>query len=161
MCLAVLFSACKPTEKNYRTAYEKASQAAERKAAEEAVATDGHILESLDGPRIHVVDGDTVMIGHEMAKPIEAGRSGETGRMGIAVARYTMQTNARRHAEDISAEYPAAFVAKDGQDNYYVMIKRVPNVDAAIEPVRIFRISHPGYRYIGLGNAPRLIPLTE
>lgn len=152
----LLLAACKPTEKNYYNAYEKAYAASQRKAEAENTSYSGGKLESIDGPRIEIMDGDTIYVSRDAVKPIENSANGETGKVGIAVAKYTMHTNARRHAEALKEEYPGAFVATDGNDNYYVMIKRVPGISDALDPIRVFRTLHPDYRYIGLGNSPHV-----
>lgn len=157
----LLLAACKPTEKNYRNAYEKAYSASQRKAQEENVSFSGGKLEKIDGPRTEVIDGDTLYIGQELVRLLEPQDSLTQGKVGIAIARYSMPTNAKRHAEEMKKEYPEAFVSTDGHDNYYVMIKRVPGVNEAISPVRIFTETHPGYRYIGFGDRPRLYFIND
>lgn len=157
----LLLSACKPTEKNYRTAYEKAAQVSHRKAMADSIGFSGERLELIDGPRVRVVNGDSILMGREMVRPLDKADTGEEGRIGIAVARFTRPTNARHHADDLRKDYPHSFVAKDGGDNYYVMIKRVPDVDSAIEPIRVFQLAHPGYPYIGLGQGPWTMIINE
>lgn len=153
-----LFCGCKPTEKNYRNAYDKAYEASQRRAAEMKSSTDGQTLESLDSPRSETVDGESVMIGRTPVKVYDgAPRKGA----GIAIARYSMSTNAIRHADDMTKDYPEAFVATDGDGSFYVVIETVPAIVEASGPIRNFRNSHPEYPYIGLEEGPLVVVITE
>lgn len=152
--LAALLLGCKPTEKNYQNAYSKAYEASRRKAEKETTGENGRTLEALDGPRREIFGTDTIMVGSKMVKPFESTGDVESGKNGIAVARYSMATNARRHLLELKKEYPQAFMAQDGDDNYYVIIKRVASLPEAVDPIRIFETNHPGYNYIGLQGEP-------
>lgn len=153
-----ILAGCKPTENNYKAAYDKAYDAARRHAEEQSFSSEGVKLESLDAPRIEIVDGDTLLVGSKRVRPFETADSlTGTGAFGIAIARYSMPTNARRHVTDLRKEYPQAFIAEDGDDNYYVMIRRIPSIPEAAEPIRIFRLSHPDYPYSGLSSRPLLL----
>lgn len=152
--LAILLAACKPTEKNYREAYDVAYEAAQRRAEAEKTSESGQRLESIDGPRMEVVDGDTIMVARKVVKAFDTTLPDDGRRLGIAVAAYSVPTNARRHFADIRSHYPEALIATDGHDNYYVMIKRVANVPEAADPIRVYRLAHPEGRYPGLGNGP-------
>lgn len=149
--------ACKPTEKNYADAYGKAYEAAQRRAQAENESSTGEKMERLGGPRVEVVNGDTVLVAPGLVRPTEPTDTLEKGRVGIAVAHYKMSTNANRHADDLKGEYPASFVAADGDNNYYVMIKRVTSIPESVDPIRIFMETHPDYRYIGLGDRPQVV----
>lgn len=155
----LLLTACKPTEKNYKNAYDAAYGAAQRKAEKEAESLSGGKLESLDGPQLEVVGSDSIPMGRERVKPYETQLPADGNKVGIAIARYKVPTNARRHLEDVKAEYPEAFVASDGGENYYVMVKRVASVPEALEPIRLYRLAHPADAYLGLGT-PTLYTLV-
>lgn len=150
----LLLTACKPTEKNYQSAYEKAHEAAVKKSELENTSVTGNRLESIDGARREVVGQDTVVVGRQLVKPFESEETASEGRVGIAIAKYKMPTNARRHLQDVKKEYPEALVATDGQDNYYVMIKRVASLDEAVDPIRVYELKHPDFPYMGLEGSP-------
>lgn len=157
----LLFAGCKPTEQNYQNAYEKASEAAHQKAEAEKTSATGATLSSMDTNDIQVVEGDTVRINRITLKPLENDSPVGDGNVGIAVAKYSMPTNARRHLTDVKKEYPDAFLATNGSDSYYVMIKRVANVPEAVGPIRVFETSHPGYSYLGLSGHPVVVFLSK
>ena len=153
ICL-FLFAACKPTEKNYKNAYDTAIQAVEKKNQKERESESGRQLESFDGPRIEIVKGDTLYVHKGLLKPYEPKVTEEKGRNGVAIARYSRITNARKHAQDMKDSYDGAFVATDGHENYYVMIKRVADMEEAADVIHVFRLAHPDYHYIGLSGQP-------
>ena len=150
----IILAGCKPTEKNYASAYIKASEAARLKNANIDNDIAEHQLEAIDGPRLEVNGNDSVYVAPNRVKLFESDSSPEKGKYGIAVAKYSMPTNARRHLQDIKKEYPDAFLAFDGNEGYYVMIERVPSVPEAAEPIRVFKLKHPDFRYMGLPGTP-------
>ena len=157
VAIAGLMVSCKPSEKNYKAAYDKAHEAALRRAEAERMSATGDKLEQLHGPKIEIVKGDTIYVTPDLTSPIGETAPGETGKVGIAVAKYSMPTNAKRHTEDIKKEFPNAFVATDGQENYYVTIQRVESLQDAVDPIRVFIAGHPDFRYIGLYDRPMAV----
>lgn len=157
LAVVAMLTACKPTEKNYKAAYDKAHEAAMRRAEAERTSTTGDKLEALHGPKIEVINGDTIYVAQDITAPLDNKDTGETGRVGIAVAKYSMPTNARRHTEDMKKEYPNAFVATDGQENYYVTIQRVESINDAVDPIKVFMLNHPDFHYIGLYKEPLVV----
>lgn len=156
--LLTVLAGCKPTEKNYQSAYDKAYEAAQRRNEELTLGYGDNRLESLDGPRMEIIGGDTLYISSTTVTPYEAERPSTTqGSVGIAVARYSMPTNARRHVKDLKEDYPEAFVATDGDDNYYVVAITVPSTKDAVGSIHEFESSRPDYRYIGLEGHPLLL----
>ena len=151
--ISILSLACKPTEKNYQKAYDKAAEAAERKNRMDTESVSGGKLDSFNAPRVQIVEGDTVWVSSVRVKPFETTIEG-ADKAVVAIAHYKMPTNARRHAEDIRKDYPDAFVAKDGDENYYVVIGRASGYKDAAPLIRQFKETHPGYRYIGMNDGP-------
>ena len=157
--LALLAVGCKPTEKNYQAAYEKAHQAAERKAQEQLQGTDGRVLEVMDGPRVQTIEGEPVYVATHRVKPMES-VDPSPGNTGVAVACFSMPTNARRLLEEMKGEYPDAFIATNGDDRYYIVIGRAHSNQDAMPLIRAFREANPDYAYFGLGGHPILLPLV-
>ena len=152
---------CKPTERNYQAAYEKAAEAARLKNEEEQTGAFGNKLESLDGPRREIVGADTLLIGSGLVKSFESTLPDDGKKIGIAISRYTQPTNARRQLQDLNRTSSDGLMASDGQGNYYVMIKRVDTLPDAAEAIRVFAAANPDYPYIGLNGNPLVFYLSE
>ena len=160
ICAGLLLWGCKPTEKNYEAAYSKAAEAARLKAEAEKASDTGAELESIDGPRIENIGEESVYVGNTRIKPFEVDGPMDEGSYGIAIAKYSMPTNARRHLQDVRKKYPNAFIATDGKQDYYVVIKRVMNVPEAADPIRIYKQDHPNDPYLGLQGEPAVYFVT-
>ena len=152
--LALAIVSCKPTEKNYADAYSKAYEAARQKAEAEQTDDNGIRLESIEGPQMKTFGTDSVKIGNTRLKPFETDSLREEGNYGIAISRYTMPTNARRHLQDVINEYPNSFMAMDGKDGYFVIIKRVASIPDAADIIRVYKLAHPNEKYLGLDGEP-------
>lgn len=159
LLMALTFGGCKPTEQNYRAAYDKAYEAAQRKAEAETTGAEGTRLESIDGPRSEQIGRENIAVASVIVKPADAAVVlPEEANVAVAVARYTMPTNAYRNADDLRQDFPEAFVATDGRDNYYVVIATAPSKEDAAEITSRFRSTHPDYPYLGIRSSyPPLI----
>lgn len=115
---------CKPTEKNYREAYEAAQS--KKKQAEAALGIDVPLQQD-NGISLRKIGNDSVWVSHELVKaePDDVDNSRrETmkGKYGIAISRYRMPTNAKAQMEDLRARGYDAFLAGNGSDRWYVII---------------------------------------
>lgn len=145
----LLLAGCKPTEKNYRSAYDAAQ--AKRQAA--ATADDGllpvSVLESTDGPRRLNIGGT------EIYTQAMALSGAELGTYNVAVGAYSMDTNAKALAEKLRGEgYADACVALGSDSKIYVVAAHTDGLEDAAAVVAQFRNSHPGFPYSGLPGAP-------
>lgn len=156
----LILTGCKPTEKNYQDAYEKAYAAAQRRAAAEHESLEGLPVESMTDERMETVDGETFMVSDKRLKPVEADSVAPEGKYGVAVAHYSMSTNARMHLENLKKDFPEAFLAKDGAEHFYVIISRVAKMSDVPSIIRRFREKYPDFRYIGLHETPEVFTLT-
>lgn len=150
----LIFYSCKPTERNYEAAYSKATAAAQGRANNESDEETGGKLEAIDGPRMEKIGNDSIYVASQTVKVFEGEPTEENGNYGIAIAKYSMPTNARRHLQDVKKEYPDAFITYDGQKSYYVMIQRVSSIPEAADPIRIYEATHPQTPYLGLQGSP-------
>ena len=158
LMLGAMAVSCKPTEKNYQTAYDLAVQ----KREEALTSVSGGMLDAIDGAHKQAVDGDTIYVVSGTFKPYEtiSDSASLSGKIGVAVAKYGMDTNARHHAADLRMIYPGAFVATDGKKHYYVVVDRRNNFQEALPAIRAFEKKNPDFHYIAL-PAPCAILLVE
>lgn len=149
-----MFVGCKPTEKNYKSAYDAALAKRQEAVAEQMRPATG--LLSDDGPQLRVVEGDSVYVLKERIRMQDG--AAVPGRWAVAVAVYKMDTNAKASASDLRAQgFPAAFVAKAAGGKYYTVVSAVETLDSARVASKVFRMSLPQYPYVGLPGAPVLI----
>ena len=115
--------ACKPTEKNYRAAYEaaqrKETDALEGMGVTVPLQSDEHL-----GRR--TIGGHEVWVSHELLRGVAVEGSGYTdaglkNKYGVAVALYRMRTNAMAQAERTNAGGDPTVVATDGRERWYVV----------------------------------------
>lgn len=151
----ILLAGCKPTERNYQAAYDKAYEAAQRRTQEQTTGSDGTTLEMMDGPRILTIDNETFHISSSRVSPFELdGDKPEKGTVGVAVARYSMPTNARRHAQELKKDFTDTFIVTDGDDNYYVVAIIGATIEETVPDLKKFKSKHKDYTYIGLSGHP-------
>lgn len=158
--LVISLWGCKPTERNYQAAFDKAYEASLRKAESETTGTDGRVLESIDGPRNETVDSLLIAVGPSLVKPLDEGFDSVKGKVGLAVSQYRMPTNARRNVEDLKDKYHDAFVATDGKESYYVVVECVNSLQEIGEPIRRFVSNFPNFHYMGLDGKPMAVHIS-
>lgn len=158
MASALLVGACKPSEKNYRAAYDAARSKNERQM--ENLGTNEHSFESIDGIRKIVINNQTIYKDTEtLASIVESGRQPEagTGSLGVAVGCYTMPTNARSQIEDLRKSLPGVSLAKTGAGKWYVIIKLCQTEEEAAEAISTFLARHKDVVCPGLPTRTPLI----
>lgn len=152
--VALMFISCKPTENNYRKAYDAAQAKREQAAAEQMRPASG--LLSDDGPSLKVIDGDSIYVLRERLRLPDGKKP--AGEWGIAVALFKMSTNAVATAENLRAEgWDEAVNVNASRDRHYTIINSVATLDSARAIAKRFENTYPEYPYIGLPGAPVLI----
>lgn len=144
--LGGMVTGCKPTEKNYREAYDVAI--AKKQKATEELESEGLI--SADAPRSKVVDGDTLYFKSAVLQ-VRPGE-GKLRDYNIAVDEFKMPTNARSGAEALKDKDFGSFAAKSTGGRWYVIAGTAESLSEAASIIRRFRTLYPAYPYIGLGR---------
>lgn len=143
----LLFAGCKPTEKNYRAAYDLAQgkrerEAQERKRLESDMQLVGEAgeLQDVYGIRLEPLGGDTVrVLHHNFADPALPEP------YLLLVAKMKMPANAKAMADRL----PGGAVA-EYEDDFYVIGARADSPELIIMRAADFRKSNPGWRAINL-----------
>ncbi|RXE68476.1 hypothetical protein [Sangeribacter muris] len=148
---AIALVSCKPTERNYREAYDVA--VGKREKVSESLAADGLISE--DAPRGKVVDGDTLYFVNEILR-VDDGVS-PLKQLNVAVAVFKMNTNARAGASMLSEKGYDARAARALEDKWYIIAGSFDSMDDTRAFIARFRKENPSYPYIGLGGNPVII----
>lgn len=152
--VALTFIGCKPTENNYKAAYDAALARRQEAAAEQMRPVTG--LLSDDGPQLRVVDGDSVYILKERLRTPDGARP--DGKWAVAVGVYKMDTNAKAAAEAIRKEgFRQAGVVNAPGGRHYTVAALTQTLDSARIVSKVFRMALPDYPFIGLPASPVLI----
>lgn len=157
-CLLVCaLSGCKPTEQNYRAAYDAAQE--KRKAAAARDEDSGVIpgvMQRFGEPVKKVVNGDTLNVSHEYLH-FEGGTENVMHRWNVAVAKYKMPTNCASQSSRLAGDGYPAFYVKGSQGSYYVIASSFETLDDAAKFVKEYVRKHKNTAYIGLDGSPLII----
>lgn len=148
----MLLPACKPTEKNYKAAYEAAKQKQKRDAEDPDILIPAGGLIDDDAPKATVINGITVNLRYEALKHISGA---EMNTFNVAIAAYKMTANALSHWERIKDQYAGALVVQNSKELFYVCIGTYAGKEEAAEAAAAYSAKHPDALYPGLdANMP-------
>lgn len=146
ICGLLLSSACKPTEKNYKAAYDKAQEKARQGLATEEY--EQMLLNSL--PSYERTATDSVrtfvegVVWQYTPLAVDSGARISPARYNLAVGKYTMLTNAKAHADRLAAEGWRATVFRNGEPEYFVVVKISESLDTVAKAAHDFTARYPG-----------------
>lgn len=143
--LAMVFIGCKPTEKNYREAYDVAI--AKKQQSEDELAKDG--LVSADAPKMRIVQGDTIYFKNAL---LQIKMDASIKEFNVVVDEFKMQTNAKSGAALLKEKGYDSFAVKSTGGRWFVVAGSVNNLDEARAIIKRFRKDFPSYPYIGVGK---------
>lgn len=151
---ALMFVGCKPTEKNYREAYDAALARRREAAAEQMRPATG--LLSDDGPQLRMIDGDSVFLLRERLYELDG--TPVKGRWSVAVGLFRMDTNAKASAETLRQKgFPKARAVKSKGGKYYTVSAETTSLDSARIAAKVFETAMPEYPYVGLPGSPVMV----
>lgn len=154
-----MLAACKPTEKNYRSAYDIAI--GKKQAEQESLAADGLIAENAPKPRY--IDGDTLYFANEIISvdkdfaPFKESAPVELKGYNVAVGMFKMNTNARAGASALREKGFDAFPVQAMGGKWYIIGGSFDNLDESRTFIKKFKAKNPDYPYIGLNGHPAII----
>lgn len=150
LLLAVAISAvsCKPTENNYKAAYD----AALNKRNRDADITGGQLV-SLDGPRLQKVDGDSVYVLYSILRLEDAVKE-DADKYNVAVGAYRMPANCDSQVEVLRERGYRSFSGEGRDGMYYAFAGAFPTIGEAAAFIRKYRSDNKGMSYVGLPGSP-------
>lgn len=130
---ASILASCKPTENNYRRAYEAARQKREKESADPDMVLPAGGLQQVDGPTVNKVHGTDIPYNIEPLRYVnksgketainkeESAESRVIPRFSVCVGKYKMPTNARSQAADLELKGYRTMVAET-RDGYFLTL---------------------------------------
>lgn len=152
--MAIVVSSCKPTENNYRQAYDAAKAKREAANAEAMVPTTG--LLSDDGTSLKIVNGDSLFVSNDRLRR-EPAMTDVMKRYNVAVGVYKMNTNAKAQAAALTEKGYNAHAVMTTGDRWYTIAGCFDTIEEAQAFIKEFKKKNPGYPYIGLPGSPVVI----
>lgn len=152
--LAVCLVSCKPTEKNYKAAYD-AAKAKREKAMDDDLIPEGGLLQD-DGARpFQLADGRRVGYLREPVK--EADDSAEKMKYYVVVGAFKMRANAAGMMEQLKKEGDSPCLLKQSDEKWYVAAAGFINIDETSAYVAEYLKKHKDAEYIGLDGTPLIL----
>lgn len=154
LALLPALSACKPTEKGYREAYDAARNKRELARQENMLPATG--LRSDDGPQLRIIEGDTIYVDRQILRTAD-GRKPEK-KWYLAVGVYKMDTNAKASVTALHEKGWKEAVSLKGQGGkWYSMAVGAGTLDSIRTESAIFMEKNRNYPYIGFPGRPVII----
>lgn len=158
---ATLATGCKPTEKNYRQAYEVAKAKKDYVDPDTEILTGGHKLLEEESSNWKIIGTDTLQVQHFHLKPAD-GVWPEEGPYRLAVAMFKMDTNSKSLLADISKKGTMKpVIATDGKERHFIIAGSATTADSLEKVLSTFHKENPGFRYIGMTPEKPLIIVSR
>lgn len=155
LLFSLIFIGCKPTEKNYKSAYDAAL--GKRQAAMADMNPDIAVgsFQSTDGPQLKVIDGVEIYLLNTRIKPCDD-NSKLLGNYNVAVGTYKMSTNCRAQAQALREEGYSAFPAQEPDGMYFTIAASFSSLSEAVKFYKEYK-KDKNRVYVGLPDAPVII----
>ncbi len=150
----IVLNACKPTENNYRQAYDAAKAKRDAANAEAMIPASG--LLSDDGTSLKMVNGDSLFVSRDRLRR-EPGVTDSLQHYIIGVGVFKMNTNAKAQAAALREKGYEAHALMTTGDRWYTVAGSAATIEGAQNFIKDFKRNNPGYPYIGLPGAPVVI----
>ena len=153
--IALMATACKPTEKGYKAAYDAALGKRQQTMVDFDPNLPAEGLQLSDGPMTREINGRKVFVLNERLSLIEPGQ-GKILPYNVAVGCYKMPTNCKAQVRDLINEGFQAFGTKTADEKFYVIVSSFETLGEAADFVASF--TKKGDRaFVGLPDAPVII----
>lgn len=156
--LLVIPMGCKPTEANYRNAYDTAVQKKQKEATDPDI--DLHGMKRDDVPNRVRIGTDSAYVRHEALRVHTTGPQGPLHPYCVVVGKYRMPTNAEAEAGALRSQGYNAFLIANSRSELYVVAEAFPDLKEAVAFLKKFMTANPGRPYVGLPGEPVIeVPL--
>lgn len=156
--LLIMAGSCKPTEKNYKAAYDAAIAKRQYKDPDEELLTGGHKLLNDESVNWVVFGKDSLQTERIWLKPFEGEQWPQSGPYRLAVAMFKMSTNATSELEGLKIHRNLTpIIAQDGQKRLFLIAGSATTQDSLAAVLATFRKEVPNFTYIGMADSKPLV----
>lgn len=149
LLLMVFATGCKPTEKNYKDAYETALKKRDNSGLDYGLGNEMKV-EAIDAPKKIIYNNKEYYVKVEYVAPFETDLASRPKYM-IVVAKYKMPTNARNQVEQLKKSgFGNSMLVKDRDENYLVVADYAQTMDDIAQKADDFKKKYPNINFIGL-----------
>lgn len=153
LCAAAI-TGCKPTEKNYKAAYDAAIAKRAKDSKPNEDVPEGVELIREGAPRRTLVAGDTLWVRTEPLSGYGADASTPVAHYNIVIASYKMPANAAAQSANFAAEGWKSRVLKNRDELFYVVAAQCSTIEETASQLRTFKKRYPRMHYVGLPDGP-------
>lgn len=146
---------CKPTERNYAEAYDRAIAKREAKDPDAAIIYGNAKVHTLPGVTERVINGDTVPTSYMTVRPLEGETLPETRPIRVVVAVFKMKANAEALASDLKKEGYDAAAGMGTGERFVTLGGSFDSIEKAAAFVKEYR--RKGRPTVGLPEGPVVI----
>lgn len=151
----LILPGCKPTEKNYKAAYDAALSIRQAEAEDPDLNIPVEGYKKIGDPEKKEINGKSYNYVFQHLRPVD--EEVEMQPYNVAVSVYKMPTNCKSQARDLRESGYQAFAAKTGDDRYYTIIGSYSTIEEAAIAVDNYMKKHKGAIYVGLGDSPVIV----
>lgn len=150
-----ILTGCKPTEKNYKAAYDAALSKRQAESEDPDLNLPAEGYTRLGEPEKKEINGKTYFYKFQHLHPLSEGV--EMQPYNVAVSVYKMPTNCQSQVRDLCEAGYDAFGTRTGDDRYYTIVGSYPTIEEAAEAVDNYMRKHKDSIYVGLEGAPVIL----
>lgn len=151
----LVLTGCKPTEKNYKAAYDVALAKRQAEQSDPDMNLPGSDYQRLDAPQTKKIGDKEYNYQFVRLNPLDD--SVTMNPYNVAVSVYKMPTNCEAQVSDLKEAGYKAFGAKSGDDKYYVMIGSYSTLEDATAAVDSYVKKNKNAFYVGLDDKPVIV----
>lgn len=156
LALALLATGCKPTESNYKSAYDVAQKKRQAASTDPDMVIPSGGIKMIGEPEKKKIGNDSVYVKAEHLKLL-----GETdakiGKWNVAVSKYRMPTNCASQVRDLESRGYKAFAVENPEGTFYVIAGSFDNLGEAVTFLTGYRKDKEATVFVGLPGEPMLI----
>lgn len=142
-------ASCKPTEKNYKTAYDIAVEKRNRQQSDLEIMSGGAKIIRPDEPDKRVIESDTIYLRTLHISAVDPDRSALMP-FNVVVGAFKMPANAFGQKEGLSAEGYASRVIAGPEGMYYCVAAGFSDLRDAAAFIKNYKKKYPDINYVGL-----------